>query len=329
MFWPLSRTLFAGTNMFNTLPVGLYISVFLFGTVFGSFLNVIIFRLPQIIQTLWEAEEENDDLETELEIPAHFFRRFIFALEYIFSDLVHSLLYLFQDFFKEAQAVLKGISFPGSQCGHCHQAIRWYDNIPVLSWFILRGKCRHCQTSYSFRYPLVEALTGLLFILVLYLKGFGLPFFFWLPFIFALWGIFWIDLDTQFVFNVMTYPSIFLGILYNVTIGNLKWALMGAMLAWLMFESIMFLSIVLLRREGMGGGDVKLAILLGIWLGPVQLLIALALAFILGTLVGIVLVVINKESKPFPFGPFLVIGAVVASAVGEQIWTWYIDKSIS
>lgn len=315
--------------MTNTLfGFALYLPVFLFGSIVGSFLNVVIFRAPQILLSEWEKEEHPEE-EEDLEIPDTFFQRLVFALRYIWTDLILSLAYIFQDFFKESYLIFKGISFPASHCGHCQKNISWYDNLPIISWFILKGKCRNCHHPYRFRYPLVELLTGLLFVFMLYIKGPEASFLFFLALVSILWCIFWIDLDTQFVFNVMTYPSILLGILYNVSIGNLKWSLVGGLIAWIMFESIMFLSICLLQKEGMGGGDVKLAIMLGIWLGPVQLMVALGIAFVLGTLVGVGLVLIKKESKPFPFGPFLVIGALVSIAVGEQLWTWYISKSIS
>ncbi|MEZ0369682.1 MAG: A24 family peptidase, partial [Candidatus Sericytochromatia bacterium] len=142
-----------------------------------------------------------------------------------------------------------------------------------------------------------------------------------------LWAMLWIDLDTQFIFNVMTYPSIFLGILYNGSKGNLKWSLAGGLLAWCLFEAIVFLGIWLLQKEGMGGGDVKLAVLLGIWLGPARLMVALGLAFVTGSLVGLLLLAIYRQSRPFPFGPFLVLGGLASLSVGDSLLSWYIDKS--
>lgn len=296
--------------------------VFIFGTVIGSFLNVVIYRTPVILLALWPEEEE------DLEIPAGFLQRFVFACRYLGWDLWWSIAYLFKDIWQEAKHVLKGISFPASHCGNCQTPIAWYDNLPVLSWFILGGRCRHCQQAYSARYPLIEFLSGLLFVYVYWLKGPGLDFALWSLVVAGLWAIFWIDIDTQFVFNVMTYPSIFLGILYNGTNANLKWSLAGGLIAWLLFESVMFLSLWLLGKEGMGGGDVKLAILIGVWLGPAQLMVALSLAFVIGTLIGIMLLLRQGQSKPFPFGPFLVMGMLFAMSVGDRLWSWYIDKSI-
>lgn len=295
--------------------------LFIIGTMIGSFLNVVIFRVPALL--LEGMDEEVGDT-----VPAGLLPRLLWGLEYIWLDLAYSVSYLGHEFWQESRQLLKGLSFPGSHCGKCQKPIAWYDNLPVLSWFLLGGKCRHCKQDYSFRYPLVELLTGLLFVYILWLKGPGLELLWWLILASALWAIFWIDLDTQFIFNVMTYPSIFLGILYNGSKDNLKWSLAGGLLAWCLFEAIAFLSIWLLQKEGMGGGDVKLAVLLGVWLGPLQLLTALGFSFIAGSLAGVLLLAIHRQSRPFPFGPFMVLGGLASMSVGNGLWTWYINKSI-
>lgn len=312
--------------MLSVLPPWfLYLFVALFGLIIGSFLNVVIFRTPAILLAGCTEEELDEDPE----IPAAFFSRSLWAARYVLTDIWFSLAYCFKDFWQESALVLKGIAFPPSHCGQCQQPVRWYDNLPVISWFWLRGKCRHCQTPFSFRYPLIEALTALLFCYALWLSGPGpaLPLALFL--VAVLWSIFWIDLDTQFIFNVMTYPSILITILYNAYQGTLFLAVATGLGVWALFELIMLLSILFLRKEGMGGGDVKLAILLGIWLGPAKLVVALAFAFTLGALAGIALLLVNRHSKPFPFGPFLVLGALVSWGVGDGVWTWYINKSIS
>lgn len=306
-------------------PIETYALIFLVGAMIGSFLNVVIYRTPVLLLAL---AGQDDELEEEVEIPAALGPRLKFTLNYFWENLSYSVAYLFKDFWSESLTVLKGLSFPGSHCGNCEKAVAWYDNLPVVSWFVLGGRCRHCHESYSFRYPAIEALTGLLFLYILWVKGPGPELIAWMFLAAALWAIFWIDLDTQFVFNVMTYPSIFLGILYNGSKGNLKWSLGGGLLAWCLFEAIALLSVLLLKKEGMGGGDVKLAVLLGVWLGPVQLLISLMLAFVTGSLAGLMLVVVRRQSQPFPFGPFLVLGGLAALSVGDSLWAWYIDKSI-
>ncbi|PKL77067.1 MAG: hypothetical protein CVV27_07045 [Candidatus Melainabacteria bacterium HGW-Melainabacteria-1] len=301
-----------------------YLWLLIMGMMIGSFLNVLIYRTPALLLADFDQEEE----EAEVDIPAALLPRFGFALNYVWSDLKYSISYLFSDFWTEANTVLKGISFPGSHCGSCQHSIAWYDNLPVISWFVLGGKCRNCHQPYSLRYPAIEALTGGLFVYVLWLKGLTPDLLFWMFLVSALWAIFWIDVDTQFIFNVMTYPSILLGILYNGTKGNLKWSLGGGLLAWCLFEVVVFLSIWMLQKEGMGGGDVKLAVLLGVWLGPLQLLVSLGLAFLAGSLAGVLLLMVYRQSRPFPFGPFLVLGGLASMAVGESLWAWYIEKSI-
>ncbi len=298
--------------------------LFVFGALIGSFLNVVIYRTPVILLAGWAEEDEEPESP---EIPDALLPRVWFTLKYFFSDVLYTLLYPFKDFWVEAFHVLKGISFPGSRCGHCQKDIAWYDNLPILSWFLLGGRCRHCKASYSFRYPLIEALTGLLFVYTYFLYPQWSDLLFWLPLVSLIWAIFWIDLDTQFVFNVMTYPSIFLGILYNGSKANLGWALIGGLIAWCFFEGVSLLSLLLLKKQGMGGGDIKLAVLMGVWLGPEQLLVALAIAFVTGSIMGVVLMMRQGESKPFPFGPFLVVGMLLSMAFGEHLWAWYIGKS--
>ena len=285
---------------------------------------MVIYRTPVILLSDWEEEDEEGE-----EIPDAFVARLWFVCRYLFSDVVYSIGYLFVDFWKESYQVLKGISFPGSRCGHCERDIAWYDNLPVLSWFFLGGRCRHCHASYSFRYPMVEFLTGLLFVYTYFVYPDASDLYFWLAVVSLVWAVFWIDLDTQFVFNVMTYPSILLGILYNMSKDSLGWALTGGAIAWGFFEGVALLSILFLKKQGMGGGDIKLAVLMGLWLGPEKLLVALAIAFVTGSVAGIALMMKKGESEPFPFGPFLVLGMLLSMSVGEQLWTWYIGESVS
>lgn len=306
---------------FHLMPQWLSVTfLFIFGTLIGSFLNVVIYRTPALLLDFWPEEEESEE-----EIPSTFVQRWSWAFLYSLMDLWWSISYLFKDFWQEAYVVLKGLSFPGSTCGSCQNPIPWYDNIPVLSWIVLRGRCRQCRAYFSVRYPMIEFLTGCLFVYVYSLKGFSIDLLFYLPLVSLLWAIFWIDFDTEFIFNVMTYPSIFMGILYNSLTSNLYASLLGGLIALGLFEIIGFLSIGFLGKIGMGGGDVKLAVLLGIWFGPTTLLVILALAFISGAFVGLALMLLRKESKPFPFGPFLVASALLSMSVGEGLWTWYIE----
>ncbi|MGE3724700.1 MAG: A24 family peptidase [Candidatus Sericytochromatia bacterium] len=296
--------------------------VFLLGTLVGSFLNVVIYRLPETLL----AQEEPEETEEATEIPQTFVSRCLWALKYVAWDIGWMFIYLVKEFPQELGLVLKSISFPASHCPACKHTIAWYDNLPVLSWFILRGKCRICKTAFSYRYPLNEFVCGLLFLYVYGMTGLNLDFLLWAVFVAVLWVIFWIDLDHQFIFNVTTYPSILIGIVYNVSKGSTSHSLWGVLIGFALFEALIFLSIVLLGKEGMGGGDVRLVMMLGAWLGPLSLSSALALAFILGSAVGVILLLRQRESTPFSFGPALVLGGLVSMRLGEKLWTWYINS---
>jgi leader peptidase (prepilin peptidase) / N-methyltransferase len=296
--------------------------VFLLGAAVGSFLNVVVYRLPQALL----AQVDDSDDEVEEEIPGNFGKRFLWGGKYLAWDIGWMFIYLFKELPQEIGLFFKSVSFPVSHCPTCKKPIAWYDNIPVLSWFILQGQCRNCQTAFSFRYPLNEYLCGLLFLYVYSMTGLTLDFLLWSIFVSVLWVIFWIDLDHQFIFNVTTYPSIFLGIVYNVSKGLTNHALLGVLVGFVLFEAIIFLSIVLLGKEGMGGGDVRLVMMLGAWLGPVKLLAAMAFAFILGSGVGVFLLSRQRKSVPFSFGPALVLGGLVSMCLGEKLWTWYISS---
>ena len=139
--------------MSDFLPnIFIYSFVFILGTMIGSFLNVVIYRLPQALLSQEELNEiENED---ESEIPQVFGARFVWGLKYVAWDIGWILVYLFKELPHEMGLTLKSISFPASQCSTCNQKIAWYDNIPIVSWFILQEKCRKCKTAFSFRYPL-------------------------------------------------------------------------------------------------------------------------------------------------------------------------------
>lgn len=297
---------------------------FVYGTLIGSFLNVVIYRTPSALLPLYTDGDETED--ESVEIPTQLWPRLRFASSYVWQDLLWNLDYLLKQLGPEMLLLVRKLSHPGSHCGHCKTPVAAYDNLPVVSWFILKGRCRHCQQPFSFRYPFIEILTGLLFVYVWHTFGWSAETLWWLGFSSILWAIFWIDFDQQFIFNVMTYPSILAGIVYNGTKGSPEIAFWGILAAFLSFELIILLSLVILQKEGMGGGDIKLAMVLGAWLGPSQLLVALAIAFTLGSVVGGALLITRKSSRPFPFGPFLVVGGLLTMSIGENLWAWYINS---
>lgn len=241
----------------------LYVGSFLLGLVIGSFLNVVIYRVP----------------------------------------------------------LRRSLSHPGSHCPHCGHPIRWYDNIPVVSWVILRGRCRDCADPIGPRYPLVEALTGVLFALAAMIAGWDLR-------VLLLWGFFavlvavtFIDIDHMLILNRVVLPAAALGLAASVALTPSRWweyLVAGSGAALFLFV------VALLWPGGMGLGDVKLALLLGFVLG-VEVIVAMFAAFLVGGLVGIGLLVVGKRSRKdrIPFGPFLALGGIIGSLVGEQVLTWY------
>ncbi len=228
-----------------------------------------------------------------------------------------------------------------SHCMDCRHALAWYDLIPVLSFLALGGRCRYCRKSISWQYLLVELATGILFIMVFFTQGgsvadgvFALPaifpVLFWLFIISSLIVIFVYDLKHYIIPDRIVYSAImasgiwylasgiFLGLYTRFDILNLVFAAIVA--------GGFFLSIVLITHgQGMGGGDVKLAFLMGLVLGWPKILLALFLAFTLGAICGIILMFLKKKTfrSEIPFGPFLVIGTIVAIFWGEEIVKWY------
>lgn len=258
-------------DIFIPAPL-VWVAVLAYGAIIGSFLNVVIYRLPR---------EES-------------------------------------------------IAWPGSHCPKCDAAIAWHDNIPLLGYALLRGRCRNCKEPISWRYPLVEALNAAAYGAILAAFGPTLQAVFLAALASLLIVIFWIDIDTMYILNVTTYPGIALGVLYGGLLEG-RWlptlaaALGGYGLFWLIAAaSRLYLRAIQSEHEdGMGMGDAKLAAMMGAWLGPGPLVVALFAAFLLGSIIGLALKARSGKSEPFPFGPALVAGAFMALFAGEPIWRWY------
>lgn len=217
---------------------------------------------------------------------------------------------------------------PRSRCPKCSTAIKWYDNIPVVSWLILRGRCRQCETSISARYPLVEFLTGLVFALI-YLK-YGQS---WitLEYIIFAWGLIvvsFIDLDHMILPDVFTLSGIVIGLVGAAVnpersfVSALAGMLMGGGFLWL----IAYLYLLFRKEEGMGGGDIKLLAWMGAVLGWTSIPFIILGSSIAGSIVGLVLAARTKAGlkSTIPFGPYLALAALVYMLGGEQIGLWYI-----
>ncbi len=228
-----------------------------------------------------------------------------------------------------------------SKCLHCKHILEWYDLIPILSFIFLKGKCRYCKRSISIQYPLIELLTGVLFVLIFNFQFISLLFWLYITAIFIV--IFAYDLKHYIIPDKIIYPAIAITSVYKLfeilrfghwdLIGNRKLEIGNLITAFNPFiaailASTFFLSIVLFTRgKGMGGGDVKLAFLMGLLLGWPIILLSLFSSFILGSFVGICLILIGKKKmgSMIPFGPFLIIGTFVGLFWGERIVKWYLD----
>lgn len=198
---------------------------------------------------------------------------------------------------------------PLSQCPHCHHPIRFYDNIPIISFVVLRAKCRDCGENISWRYPLVEFITGL-FALLLFIK-FGLTLNFLVFFVFTavLITISFIDLDHQIIPDILSLPGIPIFFLAAIFIVKIPWheALIGLLVGGGVLFLIAFVYEKLSKREGMGGGDIKLLAMIGGFLGWKSLIFVLLFSSFAGALVGLLAMIIKKKDMKYavPFGPFL------------------------
>jgi leader peptidase (prepilin peptidase) / N-methyltransferase len=203
---------------------------------------------------------------------------------------------------------------PLSQCPHCHHPIRFYDNIPILSFLILKAKCRDCGGAISWRYPLVELITALLSFFLFLQFGLSLNFLVFFIFTAVLIVITFIDLDHQIIPDVLTLPGIPIFFLLAIFVVKVPWleALIGLLIGGGVLYAIAFVYELLTKREGMGGGDIKLLGMIGGFLGWKSLIFILLISSFTGAIVGITAMIIKKQDMKYavPFGPFLSLAAV-------------------
>jgi leader peptidase (prepilin peptidase)/N-methyltransferase len=223
----------------------------------------------------------------------------------------------------------KGASIvrPGSRCPTCDAPIRWHDNLPLVGYLLLRARCRECGTVLSWRYPIVEALTGLLFLLTVWRFGLGLRSIVLLIFLCGLIVIAFIDLDHQIIPHAVTLPGIPLGLLASLVTRDPspRDAAAGALIGAGMVYLIAVYAEVAFQRESMGGGDVNLLAMIGAFLGWRQVLLSFFLAVAAGACLSMILVatrVLSRKDR-IPFGPFLALGAVVSVFEGDAVIEWY------
>ncbi len=268
-----------------------------FGLIIGSFLNVVIHRLPIMIEREWRshcAEILNNDLGEE-----NTANRF---------DLI----------------------VPRSRCPQCGHGISVLENIPIISYLILKGKCAACGTPISIRYPLVEALTAVLSVVVAWHFGLGWQMAGALLLTWALVALSFIDFHDQLLPDSITLPVLWIGIglslfgLYTDTTSSV----LGAMVGYLALWSVFHLFKLLTRKEGMGYGDFKLLAMLGAWMGWKMLPLVVILSSLLGAVIGVGLILIRKQDRsvPIPFGPYLALAGWVGFLWGEDLidlyWRW-------
>jgi leader peptidase (prepilin peptidase)/N-methyltransferase len=219
---------------------------------------------------------------------------------------------------------------PRSACPACGHGITWYENIPVLSWLLLRGKCSSCSAAISFRYPMVELLTGVLTAYAAWYFGFSWQSGAAFLLLWALIALTFIDLDTFYLPDNITLPLIWLGLLVNLNgvFVSLDSAVVGAIAGYLVLWTVYQLFRLLTGKEGMGFGDFKLLAALGAWLGWTLLPLIILLSSLIGAIVGIGMIVLggHDRAKPIPFGPYLALAGVVALFWGKTMLALYLGQ---
>lgn len=210
---------------------------------------------------------------------------------------------------------------PGSHCPRCGAGIRWYDNIPLVGWLVLRGRCRTCRAAISLRYPLVEAITAIAFVLAMWRFGLSWQLLVAWAFIAALVVVAFVDYDHMIIPNRIVLPGAVLGLIASVALHPQRW---WVYVAGSLGAALFMFALALLWPGGMGPGDVKMALFMGAVLGA-NVLVAMFAAFLFGSLAGMYMVLVQKRSRKarIPFGPYLALGAVLAVFLGETILTNY------
>jgi leader peptidase (prepilin peptidase) / N-methyltransferase len=260
----------------------------------GSFLNVVIHRMPKIIERQWRAEMADANGQTLPEEPRY------------------------------------NLMVPRSQCPACGHAISALENIPVISYLVLRGKCAGCKAPISPRYPLVEAATAVISGFIAWHFGFNWTTAAALLFVWSMIALAMIDLDTFFLPDDITLPLLWAGLLINMggVFVDLQSAVIGAVAGYLSLWLVYWGFKLATGKEGMGYGDFKLLAAIGAWLGWKMLPLVILLSSFVGALIGVGLIVFarHERNNPIPFGPYLVIAGVIALVWGEAMTRYYLQS---
>ena len=264
----------------------------------GSFLNVVIHRLPKMMERDWKAQCE----------------------EFLFPDKPQS----------EESSPRYNLVVPRSACPACGHKISALENIPVLSYLVLRGRCKGCSAPISVRYPAVEALTGALSVAVAVHFGVTVAAFFALLLVWALIALAFIDADTTLLPDDITLPLLWLGLMVNAfgVFTSLHAAVIGAAAGYLVLWAVFWAFKLLTGKDGMGYGDFKLLAALGAWLGWQMLPVIILLSAAVGALVGIAGIIFlgREKGAKLPFGPYLAAAGFIALLWGKALTTWYLGR---
>ena len=282
--------------LFQSLPWAFYSAILFLGLCVGSFLNVVAYRLPLMMERDWKSE-------------------------------CHAFLELEPPKIDKRLAVIN-LATPTSACPNCGHNLRAWENIPVISYLLLRAKCSSCKTNISAQYPIVEFLTGVTSLVVAYKFGVTLQTVAALFFTWALIALTLIDLKKQLLPDSITMPLLWLGIfisLFNV-FTDLKSSVIGAIAGYLILWSVFHLFKLLTKKDGMGYGDFKLLSALGAWVGFSYLPQIILISSVVGSIAGISMLILGKtkQQQPIPFGPYLAVAGWIALLWGEQINTSYL-----
>jgi len=280
------------SDVLRNQPTFLVVFSVIFGLMVGSFLNVVIHRLPKMMEQEWH----NNCLELQgKEVP---------------------------------EQTKYSIVTPRSACPQCKHQITALENIPIISYLILGGKCKGCKTKISIRYPVVEALTGLLTGVIAYKYGYTTTTLFAWIFTLALIALTFIDFDTQLLPDDIVLPLLWIGLLFNLNTGftDLKSAVIGAIAGYLVLWSVYWLFKIITGKEGMGYGDFKLLAAIGAWFGWQLLPAVILLSSVVGAVIGIGLIMFRGKTgnTAIPFGPFLALGGIAALFFGQQLASFYL-----
>lgn len=283
------------TEALVAFPVLFIVIAVILGLIIGSFLNVVIYRLPKMMENEWRQEYQ----------------------AYFSPD-------------GTAQAPAKfNLATPRSACPSCNAMVQARDNIPVLSWLLLKGKCRNCRTRISARYPLVELLTAVMSAVVAWQLGFGIAAIVFIVITWALITLTFIDIDKMLLPDQITLPLLWFALLFSLSDSafvNPAQAMVGAAAGYLSLWSVYWLFKLLTGKEGMGYGDFKLLAIFGALLGWQQLPLIILLSSLVGAVVGITLLSVQDKdrSTPIPFGPYIAAAGWIAMLWGEQITHAYL-----